>query len=469
MKSNILDKLYPIFYPRALAIVGVSEVAGNSGLMYLQSLISIGFPKIYLVNPQGGTILGLTVYPNVKDIPDEVDLAIIATPKKVVPVLVRECSEKGVKGLIIHTAGFSETGAEGKKLEEQIVAIAREYGVYVIGPNCMGVYNPAARITMAGWKPISESGSLGIISHSGFMPYISIEAATDRGMRLSKVISSGNESDLNSTDFLNYLGQDPQTKIILAYLEGIKEGRRFFQIAREVSLRKPIIVWKGGMTEDGIKASASHTGSISTSANVWRALCKQAGLISVNSAEEAIDTVEVFYRLPKPKGRKVGIISSPGVFAVTCSDACKEAGLKLADFSPETIKRLTEVIAPVGTSNKNPVDVGMPGSHLPEFYYKKCFEIVDKDPEVEMLFLIMTNLRNMDFSKQAKVADILFKTIKSSNKPVVISIPSPQSLPQGYGSLLAQKGVPVYGDPRRAIGALGKLSQYAEFIDMGEV
>ena len=324
--NGILAELERIFYPRGVVVVGASNREENFGRLFLDGFIQLGLEKLYVVHPTEKEVLGIKAYPRVMEISDEVDLAVVVSPLETVPQVVAECTEKGVKGVVIFTAGFGEKGSEGRKLEQEVVGIARQGDTRIIGPNCMGIYCPSSRLSNFPFVP-KESGPVGMISHSGSLCNMITMAAAAQGIRFSKVVSCGNECDLNAVDFLEYLGQDPETKIIIAYLEAIKGGRMFCQLAREISKEKPLIVWKGGTTERGARAAASHTGALGGSYQIWRAAFAQTDIISARSTEEILDYLQAFYYLSLPEGRRVAIISGPGGPAVATSDACIESGL----------------------------------------------------------------------------------------------------------------------------------------------
>lgn len=463
MRQNITDQLAPLFYPRSVALVGISSTGVNVGYMFLQSLLAAGFPRVYPVNPKGGEMLGLKVYPSIDDIPGELDLAILTVPRKAVPQITRECARKGTKGIVLYTAGFAEMGPEGRALEEEIVRIAREGGTRVIGPNCVGTYNPSAKLIQQTILP-KESGSVGVISHSGFLFYYLLMSVADTGLRPSKGVSCGSDCDLTCVDFLDYLGQDPETKIIVAYLEGIKDGNRLLQVARETSLSKPIIVLKGGNTDAGRRASASHTGTLAVPTAIWRALCSQTGIISVDSFEQMMDALLALHFLPRPEGRRVGIITTPGGLAVTSTDVCSQLGLEIPQLTAETRKQLANVVGSMGTSVNNPVDLGLVGALAPDYYIKEAIRIVAKDPNIDMLLAAFTGPPGDDDARDRKVADILLSEIAKGGKPTVICGATPQGWPRGELRFLTQSNVPVYPEPRRAAYALAKLTEYSEFL-----
>jgi len=461
LKRNIKEELAPVFHPRSIALVGISKSADNVGYMYLLSLLDTGFPHIYPVNPKGGELSGLKVYRRVKDIPGEVDLAILTVPREAVPGATRECAGKGVKAIVLYTGGFSESGAEGREMEKEVVRIAREGGTRIIGPNCLGPYNPAAKLIPQFILP-REPGTVGVISHSGFLFYYLLLSVSDRGLKPGIGISCGSDCDLTCVDFIEYMGQDPATKVIIAYLEGIRDGKRLLRVAREVSPHKPIIVLKGGHTEEGMRASASHTGTLAVSTGIWRTLCKQTGIISVDSFEQLMDTMVALHNLPRTRGRRVGIITTPGGLAVTTTDACNRVGLEVPTFAAATQRQLAGIVEKVGTSVNNPVDVGMIGALAPEHYVKESIRIVGKDPNIDMIIAAFTGPPGDDDAKDKNTADILVKEIAASGKPAVICGAVPKGWPRGEFRFLVQGEVPVYAEPGRAAYVLAKLAEYSE-------
>jgi acetyltransferase len=464
MNRNILDELSPVFEPKSIALVGISNTAVNVAYMFLQSLIDAGFPRIYPVNPKGGEMMGLKVYPSIGDIPERVDLAICTVPRDAVPAVVRECADNGTGAAVLYTAGFSEMGPEGKEFEEEVVRIARAGGTRIVGPNCIGPYNPSAKLIPQFILP-KESGTVGVISHSGFLFYYLLMSVADTGLLPSKGVSCGSDSDLTCVDFLEYLGQDPGTRVIAAYLEGIRDGDRLLRSAREISQAKPIVVLKGGHTDSGMQASASHTGTLAVSTRVWKTLCSQTGIVSVDSFEQLLDTTLALHHLPRTKGRRVGIITTPGGLAVTATDACSQLGLEIPALLPETRRELSGLVEHMGTSVDNPVDLGLIGALAPEKYVKEGIRIVAKDPNVDMIIAAFTGPPGDDDEKDRWVADLIIKEIEAGGKPTVICGATPQGWPRGELRFLSKSKVPVYPEPRRAAYALARLAEYSEFLD----
>ncbi|MBN2398513.1 MAG: CoA-binding protein, partial [Deltaproteobacteria bacterium] len=314
--ETLTTRLDAIFNPTSVAIVGVPKEM-KTGKLFLMALIDQGFPGvIYPVHPTADEIDGLKAYSSVSAIPGPVDLAIVLVPHDRALPIVRECAEKGVAGAILFTAGFKETGSdEGKAMEAELTRIAQASGMRIIGPNCMGLYAP--RTGLSYFPGLSRTpGPIGLISHSGSLGNILCRMGPEKGLSFSKAVSLGNECDLNAADFLTYLGQDPDTEVIGTYLEGIKDGARFLRALYEASVRKPVIVWKVGLTPEGSRAAASHTGALAGSREIWEGVVRQTGAVPVTGFEEWVDALIGFSLLPPHLGDRMVIISGPGGLAV---------------------------------------------------------------------------------------------------------------------------------------------------------
>ena len=460
MSAKTIEQIRKIFEAESVALVGASEKEGSFGRLFMEGMRDAGCKKLYPVNPKRETILGMKAYPSVTAVPDKLDVAILLTPPEPVLGLVKECVEKKVGGAVVFASGFGELGAEGKKLEQEIGRIGREGGTRIIGPNCLGFFNPRAgivtypQVLMKGVP--TEAGSVGGFSQSGsFVDYL-VWFLSAKGVRFSSVVSCGNECDLASEDYLEYLGQDDKTKTIVSYMEGVKDGHRFFETAREVSKRKPIILWKGGMSEQGAKAAASHTGALAGSASIWNAMFKQTGIVDVTTVQEVVDCTVAFHHLPLPKGKRIAIIGGQGGTGVGTTDNCWAAGLEVPQLSEKTVTRLKEVLPPVGTAARNPVDTGV-ASLLDPGLYQKAIEIVADDEGIDMILVISTPV-DACLENVAAAAN-------SIDKPLAVSVFAlPESEPQIYETL-GEKGVAAYPDPKRAVYVLSRMAEYASFVD----
>ena len=348
-----------VFHPRSIAIAGVSakEGAGFGGGGFVASLQDIGFSgPIYLVHPSAPAIRGIKCYPRLADVPDQVDYVISSVPSRLVPQLLEDCIAKGVRVLHLFTAGFTETGdAERARMEQAIIGRAREAGIRLIGPNCMGLYVPSARLAMMEGQ-IAEPGPVGMVSQSGMNAGEFIRYSQGRGIRCSKVISFGNGADLKAADFFEYFADDPETEIIAAYLEGIQDGPRLARAIRRAGAAKPVVILKGGRTEAGSRAANSHTASLAGSLEIFDALCRQAGALRVESLEELVDATVSLRFVKALRGPNVVIVGGGGGASVLAADDFDAVGLKVPPLLPETQEALAKVTRDAGTSIRNPID-----------------------------------------------------------------------------------------------------------------
>jgi acyl-CoA synthetase (NDP forming) len=385
--SELIAQINALFHPRSVAVIGVPR-GMKTGKVFLTALLDQGFPgRIFPVNPQAGEINGLKAYPSISAIPNPVDLAIVLVPHHSALDVVKECAAKGARGAVLFTAGYSETGTdEGKALEAELVRVARSAKMRLIGPNGMGLYCPKSGLSF--FPGVSKDpGPVGIISHSGSLTNILGRTASQKGIRFSKVVSLGNECDLTCADFLTYLGWDPDTHIIAAYLEGIKNGAYFLNALRQASLKKPVIIWKVGLTQEGARASASHTGALTGSQTIWQAVIRQSGAISVVGYEAWMDAMMGFSLLTFDIGPRIAVISGPGGLAVSAAEACGREGLRLANLSSTTRSELARFVPATGTSLQNPIDVSLTASFDTGIYIKTA-RAVAADPEVDAVVVV---------------------------------------------------------------------------------
>ena len=464
-----LKEFEPIFSPLSIAIAGASENEGKMGTMMLKNFLKAGFKgRLYPVNPGGGSTLGLRIYSRIRDIPGPVDYVIVAIPADYVLDLVDDCAIKGVKAIQFFSAGFSETGHEaGIRLEHDMLARARKADLRIIGPNCVGVSCPARGIPVPSTGGIGSAGPIGFLSQSGGHTETLADLGCARSIRFSKLISFGNGCDLNEIDFLEYLAVDPETRIVGAYLEGGRNGRRVFQLIRDIAGSKPMIVWKGGETGVGREIAASHTGSLAGSDTLWEAAIRQAGAIQVKTLEELADTFLAFQNIPHLLGNRTGIISQlgggAGGVAVSASDVCTWHGLEIPCLSGKSRKRLRSVIKGAGTILRNPFDLGMAG-RFPHVL-ADVLKILEDDPNVDF---IMVNERIdffLFFSSMTEINelnDTLIAFKKGSRKPLVV-VSSPIAADAERLSIekkLLQADIPVYPSFERAAKAVSNVYQY---------
>ena len=356
MEQSISRQLDYLFSPRSVAVFGASNTPGKWGFGIFDTVRRASSEiQVYPINRTAAEVMGVKAYPSIMAVPEPVDLAVVVIPPRAVPAAMEECVQKGVKAAIIITAGFKETGEEGAELEEEVLSIARQGRIRFVGPNCNGHFNTAADFyTTRGAG--TRRGPLGLVSQSGnFGGYI-LRRGAERGIGFSKYVSSGNEADLQIEDYIEYLAEDDETRIIGAYIEGIKDGRRFLELARKTTRKKPIIVMKVGRTDAGAKAAQSHTGSLSGSDEIHEAAFRQSGVIRVVEVDELFDVALALLRQPLPRGNRVGILTGGGGFGVVATDACRRLGLAIPTLTEETVQTLSKYLPP-RWSHGNPVDM----------------------------------------------------------------------------------------------------------------
>jgi len=355
MPIKTLDK---IFRPKRIALIGVSNNPDSVAGIALKNLVGGGFQGVvYPINPKYEAVMGITCYPDVKSVPKIPDLAVIMTAAKLVPKLVRECGEAGIHGIIIMSAGFKEAGEEGKALEKQIKEEKSKFpDMRIIGPNCLGILVPGLSMNASFANGMPEKGHVAFISQSGNLGNQLIHWAEQQGIGISLFVGSGNEAQLTCNDYLEYLERDPHTRIIVLYLESVANGNEFIDTAKRINREKPVIVLKGGRTDAGKAAAASHTGSMSGENAVFRAACRQAGILDVRVPSELLDLSAAFSSLPLPKGNRVGIVTLGGGWGVVTADECNERGLQVPRLPHGLIESIGEHLPPFW-SRGNPVDL----------------------------------------------------------------------------------------------------------------
>ncbi|MDM8000842.1 MAG: CoA-binding protein [Dehalococcoidia bacterium] len=359
------------FHPRSMAVVGLSPDPHGTWLnrMYLQAPLEAGFKgPIYPVNRKGGHIGHIRVYTSLSEVPEPPDYVVSCIPAQQTPDLLEECRAVGVKVLQLYTAGFTETGlSSGIKLQDRLLEIARRARIRLIGPNCMGVYCPDWGMSFSPDLP-KEPGNIGFLCQSGGNAVFLIRSAAARGLRFSKGISYGNACDVNECDILEYLADDRGTKVIAAYIEGTSDGRRFADVLSRAAAVKPVVVYKGGYTEAGGRAAASHTGAMAGSEVIWDGIIRQTGAIRVNSIEEMIDMLVALVQMKRPKGLNTCVVGIGGGASVVATDEMEKAGLRLPPIPPSIQERMAQIIPPAGGMLRNPIDA-FPLSRL--ILYKK--------------------------------------------------------------------------------------------------
>jgi acyl-CoA synthetase (NDP forming) len=348
-----------VFSPRSMAVVGLSPDPHGTWLnqVYLQAPLRAGFQgPVYPVNLKGGHIGDLRVYTRLRDIPGPVDYVVSCVPAQHTPGLLEDCVVAGVKVVQLYTAGFSETGqAAGIDLQDRLLEIARGGRIRLIGPNCMGVYRPSCGMSFSLDFP-KEPGNVGFLCQSGGNAIYLIRSGASRGLRFSKGISFGNACDVNECDILEYLADDPETEVIAAYIEGTSDGRRLAEVLTKATSAKPVVIYKGGQTEAGARAAASHTGAMAGSQEIWEGLIRQAGAIRVNSIEGITDTLVALLQVKRPRGLNALVVGVGGGASVVATDELGKAGLKLPPIPASIQERMQQIIPPAGGMLRNPID-----------------------------------------------------------------------------------------------------------------
>ncbi len=404
-----------IFAPKSVAVIGATENPGSVGRTIVWNLLSSTFGgTIYPVNPKRASILGIKAYPTLRDVPEVVDLIVVVTPAPSIPGIISDAVDIGVKSAIIISAGFKETGPEGAELERQILEHARRGNMRIIGPNCLGVMSPVSGFNATFATTIARRGSVGFISQSGALCTAILDWSLQENVGFSHFVSIGSMLDVDWSDLIYYLGDDPHTKSIVIYMETIGNARAFLSAAREVALTKPIIVIKPGRTEGAAKAAASHTGSLTGSDEVLEVAFRRSGVLRVNSIAELFYMAEVLGKQPSPKGRRLTILTNAGGPGVLATDALITDGGELAPISPEAMEAFNGFL-PASWSHNNPVDII--GDASPE-RYAKALETAAKDENTDGMLVILTPQAMTD---PTKTAEVLEPYAQSLGKPVLAS------------------------------------------------
>ena len=448
------------FSPRSIAIIGASEKPGVGKTIFYN--IAKHFKgKIYPVTPSNPTVGGLTAYKNVLDIPDSVDLAVVAAPSKFTPAVMEEVGKKGIKGAIIVSAGFKEVDEAGAKLEREVGEIAKKYGIRIIGPNCLGIMSFSKDNIMNSTflKVTPKYGNIALVSQSGAICAATVEDAEAQDIGFSKVISMGNKVDMDESDVLELLAEDEDTRVIVMYLEDIRNGRRFMEIAKEITTekKKPIIVLKAGRTAEGAKAAASHTGALGGSDANYEAAFVQCGVIRVDTMGELFDLATAFSKQPLPDGDVV-IVSNAGGPAIISTDACSRYGLKMADIS--SIKdEIAKVIPPYG-SPRNPVDIVGDADYL---RFEKVLLLVLAHPNVGSVVTMCTPSATLNYDDLARV--LVKMSQQFSNKTILASL---MGLAEGIENrkIMSEGGIPYYLYAEPAIKTLKAMYDFKKWVDI---
>jgi 4-hydroxybutyryl-CoA synthetase (ADP-forming) len=444
--------------PRSIAVIGASEKAGTIGRAIINNIKNGYKGKIYPITPSHETVFGIKAYKSVLDIDDDIDLAVIATPSKIVPKVLEECGKKGIKGAIIITAGFKEVGGEGELLQKEVEEIGKRYGIRIIGPNCLGVMNlaPDTMMNSTFLKVTPKSGNIALVSQSGAICAALVEDAISQDIGFSAVVSIGNKVDFDESDILEMLMESKETKVIVMYLEEIMDGRRFINICRKITkeLKIPIIVLKSGRTAEGAKAAMSHTGALMGSDEVYEAILQQAGVIRVDGMQELFDYATAFAKMPLPS-EGVVIVTNAGGPGIIATDYLAMNGLKLADIS-DIRSKIEEVIPSYG-SPRNPVDIVGDADYN---RFEKVLSLVLEHKNVGSCIVMCTPSATLDYDGLARV----IVKMKSKGKTIVASL---MGLAEGLENkkIMAEGGIPHYPYVEFAIRALKRMYDYKKWLN----
>ncbi|MFO7962371.1 MAG: CoA-binding protein [Desulfobacterales bacterium] len=462
MSKSITEELKPLFQPESIAIIGASQTEGKWGNMMVTRPVQSGYRgRIYPINPNAKTIYGLKAFPGILEVPETVDLAIFTIPAPMVPNAMKECVKKGVKAGVVISAGFAETGKTGESLQLETADIAKSGGIRFIGPNCMGFYSSSVRLNTA-FAFMPEPGGISFVSQSGTMGGYLLENANNKGYGFHSFLSVGNQADLSMADYIDYFGDDEATKVIVLYIEGLKDARRFIEKARKTIKKKPIIVYKAGRTESGSRATMSHTASIAGSDAVFESACRQVGIIRTYDVIHAFDLAEALSKQPLPRGNRVAVVSGGGGHCVVSTDACGVYGLDVPELDAGTSRRISKLLLPHAPVPKNPID--MAADPRPSTL-AKILTILAEHPGIDIIMASAPFFRNVF---EPKVLQKFMDTVitlseipQKYGKPLLAM--THRSRMQGiFYEIMKNRDIPFYEFPEEAARAAYGLHRYSQ-------
>ncbi len=454
-----MDKNLSLFFaPRGVALIGASASPNKLSHGILRNMLQYGYQgKIYPVNPRADEILGLPCYPDIAHAPDPVDLAVIVVPSPATPEIIRACGERGVRVAVIISGGFKEVGTEGAELERECVSIAQEFGMRLIGPNCVGTMDLNTGLNTTFIQGIPRRGRIAFVSQSGAVAGGVVDYIANKGVGFSHFASLGNEADVSETDMIEYLGDDPNVGVIACYVEGIKDGKRFMEVTRRVTRVKPVVVLKAGRTQAGARAVSSHTGSLAGSHASYDAAFRQSGVIEAATTQELFDISMALDYQPLPLGKRVAILTNAGGPAALASDSLSSAGMTLADLSPETQAGLRAFLNP-SAQVSNPVD--MLGGAEPSEYQRALAQTL-ADPGVDAVLAILVPQALVN---PVDVARAIGQAAKTSSKTVIACFMGEASIGEARQALHEDR-VPMYIFPELVGSVFGAMRRYAGWLE----
>lgn len=441
------------FAPESVAVIGAARKPGKLGYGVLENIQQCGYKgKIYPINPKAEEILGLRCYPTVSEVPGQIDLAVIVIPNRFVPEVMEQCGKKGVKGATIITAGFREAGRDGIKLERQVLSIARRHGIRIVGPNCLGTISTYTPLNASFAAGMPRKGGIAFMSQSGALCTAILDWALAERIGFSHFVSLGNKADVNEIDLLKAWEKDPESRVIIVYMEGIGDGTRFMKVARQVTKQKPVIAVKSGNTAAGSRAVSSHTGTLAGSERAYEAAFRQTGILRADTIEHLFDYSLAFAYQPHLKGRSIAIVTNAGGPGIMATDALESNAMKLATLQPETIERLRQGL-PAAASMYNPIDVI--GDALVD-RYEHALQAVLQDDNVDGVMVILTP---QVYTQIKETADAIGRLAAEYHKPVLGCFMGKEKVGPGI-KILTQYRIPNYGFPERAVGAFKAMAEY---------
>ncbi len=448
-----------LFNPNSVAVIGASRNPSKIGHSILKNIVKSGYKgRIYPINPNADMILDLKVYPSITDVPDDIDVAVIVVPAKYVLEIAKEAGEKGVRFLIVITAGFKEVGGEGVEREKALRELVKRYGMHMVGPNCLGVIDTHTPINMTFAQTMARKGKIAFISQSGALCTAVLDWASHAKIGFSKIISIGNKAELSEVDFIEYLAEDPNTKAILLYVESIDNGREFVERTMELTRKKPIIVLKGGVTEAGAKAAVSHTGALAGRFAAYKAAFRKAGVIPASTLSELFDYAVALASQPPPRKNAVAVVSNAGGLCILTADNLVNKGMELSHFSGKTIEKLKKKLPPTAAIY-NPVDV-VGDSDAERYLHALTTVLDDENVDAVLALLAPTDLINpLEVSK-----GIVQVKNRYSNKAILTSFVGGPSYVES-SEYLMNNNIPYFSLPERVTTAVQGMVKYREILD----
>ncbi len=458
-----LEILHKLFKPESIAVVGASRDPKKLGNIVLRNIINGGYKgKIFPINPEVEEVYGVKAYPSVTSVPENIDLAVIVVPAQIVPKVLEDCGKKNIKVAIIISAGFREIGPEGEALEHKIIEIGKKFGVRILGPNCLGIVNASERIDATISRVIDpnqlKEGPIAFVSQSGAFGASLYSWAQGKGINFDKLISFGNMCDIDESDIIAYLATDEKTRAIVMYLEGVKNGRKFFETAKNVSINKPIIVMKIGRSIRGSQAAKSHTGALTGTSAIYNAVFKQTGIIKAENTTEMFDFAKALATQPLPKGNKIAIVTNAGGPGVAATDACQDVGLDLVEVD-EHIRKRIKVFLPPFASTLNPIDTT---PQVSPKVHGEILKIMLAYEKVDGVISIIVGSKPRQYAEDVVSAHI--GLIKEFNKPLLLSWTADKSA-EDLILKLEENYIPVYETPERAVKSMAALRKYSLFLE----